>query len=92
MPVRSFALRAKRLGRRVALVAGGAAVLVSSTVPTAAQGVLSTQPIAAPPQPQTYLTLTLSTAVTSALVIFVAAFLLGFWCGWMWRRQRGTRL
>jgi ABC-type uncharacterized transport system YnjBCD permease subunit len=91
MPVRSFALRAKRLGR---LVAGGAAVLVSTTgrVPTAAQGVLSTQPIAAPPQPQTYLTLALSTAVTSALVIFVAAFLLGFWCGWMWRRQRGTRL
>jgi hypothetical protein len=41
---------------------------------------------------QTYLTLTLGTAVVGALVIFVSAFLLGLWCGWMWRRQRGTRL
>jgi hypothetical protein len=30
--------------------------------------------------------------VISALVIFVAAFLLGLWCGWIWRPQRGTRL
>jgi hypothetical protein len=92
MPVHSFALRAKSLGGRVALVAGGAAVLVSSTgrVPTTAQ--LSTHPTATPPDQSTHLVLTLATAVISALVIFVAAFLLGLWCGWMWRRQRGTRL
>jgi hypothetical protein len=41
---------------------------------------------------QTYLTLTLATAVISALVIFVSAFLFGLWCGWMWRQQRGTKL
>ena len=40
---------------------------------------------------QTYLTLTLATAVISGLVIFVGAFLIGLWCGWMWL-QRGTRL
>jgi hypothetical protein len=92
MPVHSFALRAKGLGGRVALVAGGAVVLVASIgrVPTIAE--ISTQPTAAPPEQQTYLALTLGTAVTSALVIFVGAFLLGLWCGWMWRRQRGTRL
>ncbi len=37
---------------------------------------------------QTLLQLTLATAVVIALLIFVAAFLLGLWCGWIiWRRQ-----
>ena len=37
---------------------------------------------------QTLLHLTLATAVVLALMIFVASFLLGLWCGWMiWRRQ-----
>jgi hypothetical protein len=40
---------------------------------------------------QTLLHFTLATAVAAALAIFVAAFLLGLWCGWMWRRQQ-TRL
>jgi hypothetical protein len=94
MAAHSFARRAKGLGGRVALVVGGAAVLLASTgrVPTAAQGVLATQPTAAPPEQQTFLTLTLGTAAISALMIFVTAFLLGLWCGWTWRRQRGTRL
>jgi hypothetical protein len=38
---------------------------------------------------QTQLWLTLPTAIVLALVIFVTAFLLGLWCGWMWRRRRG---
>ena len=37
---------------------------------------------------QTHLHLTLPTVVAGALVIFVTAFLLGLWCGWMWRRYR----
>jgi hypothetical protein len=37
---------------------------------------------------QTLLSLTLATAVVAALVIFVTAFLIGFWCGWVWRRRR----
>lgn len=38
---------------------------------------------------QTYFEFTLATAVVGTLVIFVTAFLLGLWCGWMWRRRRG---
>jgi hypothetical protein len=34
----------------------------------------------------TYLTLT--SAVIGALLIFFGAFLLGLWCGWMWRGWR----
>jgi hypothetical protein len=37
---------------------------------------------------QTHLMLTLATVVVGVLVIFVTAFLVGFWCGWMWRRWR----
>ena len=33
---------------------------------------------------QSYLTFTLVSAVTSGLLIFFGAFLLGLWCGWMW--------
>ncbi len=36
---------------------------------------------------ETYLHITLATAVVSAFVISIAAFLLGLWCGWMWRRR-----
>ena len=36
---------------------------------------------------QTLLHLTLATAVVVALMIFVFAFLLGLWCGRIWRRQ-----
>ena len=35
---------------------------------------------------RTYLTFTLTSAVIAALLIFFSAFLLGLWCGWMWRR------
>ena len=87
----SFAQRAKSLGGRVALVAGGAALL-ASRIPTAAQTLPFSQSIAAPAEPQTQVVLTLATAITVVLVISVTFFLLGLWCGWMWRRQRGTRL
>jgi hypothetical protein len=40
---------------------------------------------------QTHIQFTLATAVVLALVIFVTAFLVGLWCGRMWRRQQ-TRL
>jgi len=40
---------------------------------------------------QTIVSLTLSTVVVGGLVIFVTAFLLGLWCGWLWQ-QRRTRL
>ena len=30
---------------------------------------------------------TLATVVVGALVIFVTAFVLGLWCGWMWQRR-----
>ena len=37
---------------------------------------------------QSYLTFTLVSAVTSGLLIFFGAFLLGLWCGWMrWGRR-----
>ncbi len=38
---------------------------------------------------QAHLHITFATVVVSALVIFVTAFLLGLWCGWMWQRRRG---
>jgi hypothetical protein len=38
---------------------------------------------------QTYLTLTLTSAVIDALLIFFGAFLLGLWCDWMWRERQG---
>jgi hypothetical protein len=37
------------------------------------------------PKQQTHLMLTPVAMVVSALGIFVTAFLLGLWCGWMWR-------
>jgi hypothetical protein len=37
---------------------------------------------------QTHLDVTLATAVALALIIFVGAFLLGLWCGWMWQQRR----
>jgi hypothetical protein len=37
----------------------------------------------------TQVILSLSLLWVGGLVIFVTAFLLGLWCGWMWRRQRG---
>ena len=76
----------------MALVAGGAAVLLASTgrVPTSAQGLSRGQPIATPAEQQTHLVLTMASAVTVALVIFVTAFLLGLWCGWIWRRRGGN--
>ncbi len=39
---------------------------------------------------QTHVSLALATVVIGALVIFVAAFLLGLCCGWMWRGHRGA--
>ncbi len=37
---------------------------------------------------QTQVSFTLATTMVFALLIFVAAFLLGLWCGWViWRRQ-----
>ncbi len=41
---------------------------------------------------QTLVHFTLATAVVIALLIFVAAFLLGLWCGWIIWRQRHRRL
>ena len=75
----------------MALVAGGAALAIAASgcVPTAAQGVM-TGP-AAPPEPQIHLDLTLATAISVGVVVFVTAFLLGLWCGWMWRRRHGRR-
>jgi hypothetical protein len=36
---------------------------------------------------QTHLLLTPSTGAAIALMIFVTAFLIGFWCGWMWQQH-----
>jgi hypothetical protein len=36
---------------------------------------------------RTYLTLTLTSAAIAALLIFFGAFLLGLWCGCMWRAR-----
>ncbi len=36
---------------------------------------------------QTHVSLTLATVVVGALLIFVAAFLLGLYCGWTWQRH-----
>jgi hypothetical protein len=44
-------------------------------------------PVAAPLE-QTFVSLTLGTAVVVGLVIFVTAFLLGLWCGWRWQQGR----
>jgi hypothetical protein len=41
---------------------------------------------------RTYLTLTLDSAVIGALLIFFGAFLLGLWCGRMWRGAARPRL
>jgi hypothetical protein len=37
------------------------------------------------PKQPTHLMLTPVATVVGALVIFATAFLLGLWCGWMWR-------
>jgi hypothetical protein len=90
VPAHSFAQGGQEPEGLAALVAGGGAVLLASTgrVPTIAQGLSPGQSIATPAEQQTHLVLTMATAVTGALVIFVTAFLFGLWCGWMWRRRR----
>jgi len=40
---------------------------------------------------QTLLHLTLATALIIAVMIFVTAFLLGLWCGSVWRRRRWSQ-
>lgn len=93
VPAHSFAQRAKSLEGRVALVAGGAALMLApmGRVPTAAQSLFLRQPTAAPTEPQTHVVLTLATAVTVVLAISVTFFLLGLLCGSLWRRRRGRR-
>ncbi len=56
-------------------------------VPAVAQNLPPTQSPPTPAEPQTHIMLTLATAVTVAAVIFVTAFLLDLWCGWIWRRR-----
>ena len=36
-------------------------------------------------EPTTHLVLTLATAVSAGIVVFVTVFLAGLWCGWTWR-------
>lgn len=74
----------------MALVAGGAVLLVTADRVSTAQS-LPGQATAAPAEPQTHLVLTTATAVSVGAVTFVIAFLFGLWCGWMWRRRHGTR-
>ena len=77
----------KSLRARVALMAGGAALtLAQGRAPTAQA--LPGQAIAGPSEQQAHLVISLATATTAALVIFVTAFLLGLWCGWAWRSRR----
>jgi heme/copper-type cytochrome/quinol oxidase subunit 2 len=86
-----LALRPAQLGGAGAAdrAAGGAVLVMAAAgrVPTAAQNLLP----AAPAEPQAQLVLTVATAVTVVVAISVTFFLLGLWCGWMWRRRQGRR-
>ncbi len=80
-----------RRGKRLARIAGGVALLASATIPAIPAVALPARSIAAPPEPQAHITLTLATAVTAAVVISVTFFLLGILCGLVWRRWRERR-